>query len=215
MEKTKMKKILYILEKDYSIPKFSKESPYEALIGTILSQRTLDKTTEKVSRALFAVAKNPRQLSQLTESQIAKIIRPINFYKTKAKRIKQISDIIVTVLRGSIPQTREELMSLPGVGPKTADCVLSFSYGKRVIPIDTHVQVVSERLGISSEKDSYKKVQEKLNFIISENKRDSVNYLLVEHGKKICRKHMPRCSICKINRFCIYYKKIYNKSVVH
>jgi len=205
MNKKAMGKILKTLEKQYPMPNFSREKPYEALIGTVLSQRTLDQTTDRVSQALFKAADSPKALVKMTERQIARIIRPINFYKTKAKRLKQIANIIVKEYGGRIPRTREELMSLPGVGPKTADAVLSFSYGKQVIPIDTHVQVVSERIGISDEKDDYNKIQAKLNALVPERKRDSVNYLLVEHGKKICRKHLPKCGACVINKFCRYY----------
>lgn len=211
--KAVISKVFGILEREYpGFPKHYRENPYESLISTVLSQRTRDEVTDKVSRVLFRAARNPEEMAMLSLPQIRKIIKPINFYKTKAKRIHEISKILMRDYNGKVPKSREELLKLPGVGKKTADCVLSFAYGKRAIPIDTHVEVISKRLGIADEKDDYAKIQEKLYNLVPEGKRSMINFLFVEHGKKICTSFRPKHEKCIIKKYCRHYRMMKRSS---
>lgn len=205
-------KILDILDKEYpGFPSHYKEEPFRSLIGTVLSQRTRDEVTVKVSETLFKVANTPEKMEKISVSKIKELIKPINFYKTKARRIQKISRILARDYNGKVPKTREELMKLPGVGKKTADCVLSFSYGKQAIPIDTHVEVMAKRLGIADKKDGYDEIQEKLYSIVPIGKRNMINFLFVEHGKKVCTSFRPKHEKCAIRKYCIYYCSVAGK----
>lgn len=211
MKRNSMKMVIKILEKAYPVPNFGRSDPFINLIETVLSQRTLDNTTDRVSENLFSIADSPRKMSKLSEREIGRIIRPINFYRTKARRIKEIASIIQSTYGGVVPKSREELIKLPGVGPKTADIVMAYSYGKNVIAIDTHVEVITKRLGVAEEKDDYSAVQKKLAALVPKSKQREINYLFVEHGKKICKKHMPRCALCPIKKYCRYYSNLLKK----
>jgi len=123
------------------------KNQYKTLISTILSSRTKDEVTQKASLRLFKIAPNIEKLSALKESEIEKIIFPVGFYKVKAKNLIKLSRIIKTKFKGKIPETREHLMSLPGVGRKTANLVLNRAFDLPAIAVDTHVHKISNLLG--------------------------------------------------------------------
>jgi endonuclease-3 len=182
------------------------ESAFENLVGTIISQRTKDETTDKVATALLAWANTPQKMIKLGRAEIAKIIRSANYYKGKSKRILEISKILLKKYKGRVPRTREELMELPGVGSKTADIVLLYSYGEALVPVDTHVAVVAQRLGWTKSKEP-EKIREDLHALFSPSARKYVNILLVEFGKEICRAPVPHCYMCPIVKLCPYPNK--------
>ena len=195
-------KIIDELKKVYDISYFRRSDPFRVLIGTILSQRTKDEVTRSATDRLFMKAKTPKQMLKLSEEKIAKTIYPVGFYNQKAKRIREVSRIILEKYGGKVPRNRGELMKLPGVGPKTADCVLCFAYGDSVVPVDIHVLVLSKRLGIADQKDTPGKVREKLHELIPKEKRSIVNALFVEHGKVVCQTAKPKCDNCVIEKYC-------------
>lgn len=203
--------IIKILEHRYRIqlPEHVREDPFKILIGTILSQRTKDEITDKAYEALFRKYPSIQSLVNASVREIEKLIKPVGFYRIKARRIKQVSKIIIEKYSGVIPRSREELLKLPGVGDKTADIVLSFGYGLPEIAIDTHVETVVKRLGIADEEDGYMEIKKKLEEVTPVEKRSILNIIFVSFGKEICRKPKPRCSICPINRFCSYFHKTY------
>jgi endonuclease-3 len=207
--RTSVKKIMKILKKRYGRyynPRSSK--PYKTLIRAIISQRTKDETTDKVSKKLFKVASTPKKMASLGRPRIARIIRAANYYKTKSKRIHQISRMLVNDYRGKVPKTRKGLMELLGVGGKTADIVMLVSHKASVIPVDTHVAVISRRLGWTKEK-SAEKIRKDLHTLFPKGDRRYVNILLVEFGKDICTKHKPKCYRCPIENMCPYpYKNL-------
>ncbi|MFN3661018.1 MAG: endonuclease III domain-containing protein, partial [Brevinematales bacterium] len=123
----------------------SKGSPYQVLIATILSLRTKDETTREATKRLFAKANTPEDMLILSEEEIAHLIYPVGFYKTKAKRIREISKILLERYQGAVPDTIEELLMLPGVGRKTANLVITLGYNKPGICVDTHVHRISNR----------------------------------------------------------------------
>lgn len=200
--------ILSILESRYrlEIPQHVSEDPFRILIGTILSQRTKDEITDIAYERLFAKFPTIYSFANASTKEIEKLIKPVGFYRIKAKRIKQVARIILEKYDGRVPRDREELLKLPGVGDKTADIVLSIGYGLPEIAVDTHVETVAKRLGIADERDKYIDVKKKLEELTPIYKRRMINHLFVAFGKEICRKPRPKCTICPIRNFCNYYK---------
>lgn len=183
--------------------------PFKSLVMCVLSQNTSDKNSTKAYIGLLKKFKkiNLKILSRVKVREIKEAIKPGGLYNIKAKRIKQLSKIILEKYKGKVPDTREELLKLPGVGYKTADVVLCYGYGRPVIPVDTHVNTISKRLGIADEKDDLETVREKLHSIVPENKRAIVNHLFVEFGKEICQTRLPLCYKCPIVSLCPYEDK--------
>jgi len=204
----RIRKIIYILRKRYGY-EYKKSNPYRSLVTTILSQRTKDETTVVAAKRLFDVAKTPKEMVKLSEKKIAKLIYPVGFYEQKAKNIKTTSRILLEKYNGKVPHYRNLLMELLGVGGKTADIVLSFAFGENVIPVDVHVSVVSQRLGLTKQKDP-EKIKNDLEKIVPENLKKVVNYLFVEFGKEICQTRLPKCYICPVEKLCPYEKKNLN-----
>lgn len=199
-----VQKIIKILNEKYKIKPW-KEEPFKLLIGTILSQRTKDEKTSQAWKKLFSKAETPEKILKLSEKEIESLIKEVGFYRQKARRIKQVSKIILEKYKGKVPSSREELMNLPGVGPKTADVVLSYSFEKPVIAVDTHVATISKRLGWTKS-DNPEKIREDLHRIIPKKYRLLINSLFVEFGKEIC-KAKPKCYKCPILKFCKYKQK--------
>lgn len=203
MDRKTINIIISKLKKVYDISEYeNRGNPFQVLIGTVLSQRTKDEITWPANERLFKIIKKPEDFLRMKEEEIEKIIYPVGFYKQKAKRIKQISKELIEKYDGKVPNERKKLISLPGVGEKTADCVLCFSFGKDVIPVDIHVEIISKRLGIADWKDSPEIVRKKLHRLITKDKRKLINALFVEHGKNVCTTKKAYCNRCVIYREC-------------
>jgi len=194
-------RIVKALKKKYDWEREHSSDPFEVLISTVLSQRTKDANTEKASSALFSRFKTPRELANADIGRIEKLIRASGFYKVKAKRIKEISRIIVEKFGGKVPGRMDELLSLPGVGRKTANCVLVFAYRQPAIPVDTHVHRISNWLGVVRTKTPERTEVELMKKIPKRYWID-LNELLVTHGQNICLPRKPHCSICPIKKYC-------------
>lgn len=205
MDKLTLYKILSKLNKIYRI-KVRKDSPYRILIHGILSARTKDEITEKAEEKLIKKAKNAQELAKLSEKEIENLIYPVNYYRTKAKRLKKVAKVLISKYNGKVPENRKDLLSLPGVGNKIADLILLFGFGKAAIPIDTHVEKIVKRWKIVEEKANYEKIRERLNSLIREKDRRKVNQLLVEFGKEYCS-YLPKCYACPVENLCPYEKK--------
>lgn len=201
----RIERIVEILNRRYKI-KPRKEDPFRVLIGVVLSHRTKDDIGWPANNRLLARARNLNGFLKLSEKEIAKIIYPVGFYNQKAKRIKQICKILKEKYHGKVPKTREELMKLPGVGGKSADIVLLFSFGEHVVPVDTHVSVISRRWHLTKNKNP-EKIREDLHRIFKGKKRAIINNLLVEFGKKYCTARFPKCRICPVLKLCPYENK--------
>ncbi|MCH7968966.1 MAG: endonuclease III [Thaumarchaeota archaeon] len=181
------------------------EGPFSILIGTILSARTRDENTTKVMKNLLSHYKSPETLSSAKVKEVEKIIKPIGFYHVKAKRIIKVASIINSQYGGNVPDDFEKLIELPGVGRKTANCVLVYAFDKPAIPVDTHVHRISNRLGLvrtkapeDTEKELMKKIPKKYWL--------EINDTFVMYGQNICKPVSPMCDVCKIKRKCNYYK---------
>lgn len=138
-----------VFEKNYVLVPLEifKDDPFQSLVATMMSARTNDDTTVVAAQKLFSVAPTAEKLAALPVEEIAKLIYPVGFYKTKAKQLKEIAQTITTTFGGNVPQTREELVSLPGVGRKTANLVMNRAFGIPAIAVDTHVHRITNMLG--------------------------------------------------------------------
>lgn len=207
MEVVKILKILQKATKSFQKPlsqtiidEYEKD-PYLILISCLLSLRARDSMTIHVCRALFTKAKTPQEIISLPTSTLETILLPIGFYKNKAKTLKGVSQELIERFKGKVPSSREELMSLSGVGPKTAALVLGLAFDTPAICVDIHVHRISNRLGIIKTKtpEETEKVLEKL---IPKEYWIEWNMLLVMWGQNICVPISPKCSICTIRPYC-------------
>ncbi len=179
--------------------------PFSILIGTILSARTKDENTTKVIKMLFSKYKNSKQLANAKIKDVEKIIKSIGFYHVKAKRIIEVAKIIDSKYKGKVPDNLEELVELPGVGRKTANCVLVYAYEKPAIPVDIHVHRISNRLGLVKTKNPEETEQELMKKIQKKYWLD-INDTFVMYGQNICKPISPMCDVCKIKKSCKYFK---------
>ena len=179
--------------------------PFSILIGTILSARTKDENTTKVVKKLFSKYKNSKQLAAAKTKEVEKIIKSIGFYHVKAKRIIEVAKIITNQYKGKVPNNLEELVELPGVGRKTANCVLVYGFEIPAIPVDTHVHRISNRLGLVKTKTP-EETEEELAKSIPRKYWLEINDTFVMYGQNICKPISPMCDVCKIKKECQYYK---------
>src|SRR5687767_11771404 len=178
--------------------------PFKILIGTILSARSRDENTSKIVRKLFQKYKNVLELANADLNDIKSIIYSIGFYNTKSERIKQVSQIIVEKFHGIVPTEIEDLLALPGVGRKTANCVLVYAFNKPAIPVDIHVHRISNRLGIVDTK-TVKQTELELNKMVDRRLWTTVNNTFVMYGQNVCLPVKPICKKCNLKGICKYY----------
>lgn len=179
--------------------------PYKILIGTILSARTRDETTTNVIKMLFSKFKNPEELSRANLKEIKGLIQKIGFYNVKAARIKEVSKILVEKYNSKVPPNLEDLLSFPGVGRKTANCVLVYGFKKPAIPVDVHVHRISNRIGIVNTKKP-EDTEIVLQKSIDRKHWIAVNETFVVFGQNICLPIKPKCNVCRLTNLCKYYE---------
>ena len=180
--------------------------PFKILIGTILSARTRDEVTTAVIKALFSRFKNPDELSRANLSDIKKLIQKIGFYNVKASRLKEVSQLIIKKYNGKVPSNLNDLLTLPGVGRKTANCVLVYGFKKAAIPVDIHVHRISNRIGIVNTKNP-EETEDVLQRSIDKKYWIRVNETFVTFGQNICLPIKPKCNVCQLTKMCKYYSK--------
>ena len=178
-----------------------RNDPFKILISTILSARTRDSSTEEVTRNLFSRYKTPQDISSANIEILEKLVHKSGFYKVKAARIKEVSRIISEDYLGKVPVDFNELISLPGVGAKTANCVLVYAFNIPAIPVDTHVHRIPNRIGwIKTTKPE--QTEKRLKEIIPKSQWIRVNRLFVRFGQEICLPIRPKCDSCPLNAIC-------------
>ncbi|MDD5005013.1 MAG: endonuclease III [Candidatus Omnitrophica bacterium] len=175
--------------------------PFFVLISCILSLRTQDKTTHQASERLFQIADSPEDLIKIPLKKLERTIYPVGFYRVKARTLKTISQGLIQRFGGRVPDNLEDLLSLKGVGRKTANLVLTLGFSKLGICVDTHVHRISNRLGIVKTKTPFD-TEMNLRKILPRKFWIEYNDLLVAFGQNVCRPLSPLCSSCKISRFC-------------
>ena len=174
---------------------------FKILISCLLSLRTQDKNTEKVSKKLFAVADTPQKILKLSDKKLEKLIYSSGHYKKKAKTLKHVSKVLIEEYNGRVPDKKEELLKIKGIGPKTANIVLAFAYGQVVIPVDVNVHRVANRLGWVNTKNPEKTEIELMKILPKKYWRE-INSIFLLHGKNICVPISPKCSQCPVRRYC-------------
>lgn len=179
-------------------------NPFKILIGTILSARTRDENTTRVINELFARFQTPQDLASADIDEIKNIIHSIGFYNIKAERIKQVAQTIVEKFAGRVPSDIDELLELPGVGRKTANCVLVYAFNKPAIPVDIHVHRISNRLGIVNTRTP-EQTELELSETVDMSLWTKVNDTFVMYGQNICLPVRPNCAICDLKKTCKYY----------
>jgi endonuclease-3 len=196
--------IIKILQKEYPQAKIALNfsNPIELLVATILSAQCTDERVNKVTKELFKKYKTVDDYANADIKKFEQEIKPTGFYKMKAKNIINAAKIIKEKFNGKVPDTMEDLMSLPGVARKTANVVLSNAYGKvEGIVVDTHVRRLSYRIGLTKNTEP-NKIEQDLMKIVPKDKWFIFPYLLIDHGRKICSARKPLCEECVINKYC-------------
>jgi endonuclease III len=179
--------------------------PFKILIGTIMSARTRDENTTKVVNKLFARFKNVKELAEADIKEIKTIIHSIGFSNIKATRIKEVSQLILKKFNGEVPDDIERLLDLPGVGRKTANCVLVYGFNKPAIPVDIHVHRISNRLGLVNTKTP-EKTETELSRIVDRKYWLKVNNTFVMYGQNVCLPIKPNCKVCELKKICKFYQ---------
>jgi len=186
------------------------DDPFLALVSTVLSQNTNWRNTKTAYECLTSKFRTPRQIAGADEREIQKLIRPAGLHRIKSKRLRELARAICEryggnighVLKKPLAEARQELLSLPGVGYKTADVVLAFSAGRDVLPVDTHIFRISKRLGFAAPKDNHEKVRIKIEALVPVGRRGEAHMLLIQHGRRYCRAIRPLCVECPVSNYC-------------
>lgn len=213
MKDKKAAAILHILQQTVDMPNLAKSASnsFVTLIATIISQNTNDRNTERSFSYLskqFEI--KPEILANAETSQLEDCLRVGGLHKNKAKTIKQVSIIIAEKFHGSLDsilslpfeQSRNELINLPGIGPKTADVVLLFAAGQPTIPVDTHVNRVAKRLGFAPENGDYEAVRPSLHSLYEQSDYLDVHVMLIAFGRRYCKAIHPLCELCPVKIHC-------------
>ncbi len=199
--------IIDILRKEYPDVKgtaLNHSNPLELLVSTILSAQTTDKRVNIVTEKLFSRYKSTEDYANADIEELREIIGSVNFYRNKAKYIKESCKIMVEKYGGKVPDSMETLTGLPGVNRKTANVVLSNAFGKiEGIVVDTHVMRLSQRLGLAKEKNR-EKIEKELMNTFSKDKWFDLSNLLITHGRQVCKARNPACEKCILRERCKY-----------
>lgn len=179
----------------------TQRDPFRILIGCLLSLRTKDETTGPAADRLFALARSPATMGVLTSRQIERAIFPVGFYRTKARLIRRLCGELLERFGGKVPPDLDALLTLPGVGRKTANLVVTMAFGRPGICVDTHVHRIVNRLGFVRTKTP-EQTEWALRTKLPERHWIEINDLLVTFGQNICQPISPRCSVCPVRRAC-------------
>jgi endonuclease-3 len=183
-------------------------TPFELLVAVLLSAQATDVSVNAATRQLFPAAGTPQAMLALGEERLREYIQRIGLYQTKARHLVQTCRILVERHGGSVPQTREELEALPGVGHKTASVILNAAFGQPTIAVDTHVFRVANRTGIAPGKNVLE-VENKLLKVVPDEFRHDAHHWLILHGRYTCQARKPKCGACIINDLCEYKDKVF------
>ncbi|MCZ7356509.1 MAG: endonuclease III [Candidatus Methanoperedens sp.] len=193
--------IITRLKKRYHPGKFHSPDPFRVLITTVLSQRTRDEVTDRAAEKLFSKYSTYAALANADVKDIEELIREVGFYRVKTPRIKEIARIISNDLKGKVPDNIDALLKLPGVGRKTANCVIVYGFRRDAIAVDTHVHRISNRLGLVRTKTP-EETEQRLLEVLPREHWQYINELFVRFGQDICRPIGPKCGLCPIIELC-------------
>ncbi|MCK9443224.1 MAG: endonuclease III [Tissierellaceae bacterium] len=212
LSKKETKTVLEKLEKEFPDARAELDftNPFELLIATILSAQCTDVRVNIITKVLFEKFKTPEDYIKLSAEELGSIIKSCGLYKTKSQNILATCNILIDRYDGKIPDTMEDLITLPGVGRKTANVVLSNAFNVPAIAVDTHVFRVSNRIGIANSNNVLDTERDLMDNIERE-VWSKAHHLLIFHGRRICKARNPLCHICPVSEHCIYYKTEVNK----
>ena len=182
------------------------KSHFELLISVMLSAQATDVSVNKATANLYKVANTPKKMVSLGEEGLKKYLKTINFFNTKVKHILRACEILIDEHAGKVPDDREALEALPGVGRKTANVVLNTAFGHDTIAVDTHIFRVCNRTGLAPGKDVVEVEKNLLTVVPKQFKKDAHHWLIL-HGRYTCTARKPKCSDCLISNWCLYDKK--------
>ncbi len=204
--------VMDILEKTYPSAKAELDftNPLELLVATILSAQCTDVRVNKTTPVLFAKYKTARDYAEADLEELMEIIRPCGFYRTKANHLIGAGRVMEESFQGQVPRTMEEIMTLPGVGRKTANVVLSNAFGVPGIAVDTHVFRVSNRIGLCNT-DTPEKTEMALQKIIPKDRWSQSHHVLIFHGRRCCAARKPKCTVCPVSEQCLFWRKKQNE----
>lgn len=201
------KEVLNILKKEYPDAKceLNYETPFQLLVATILSAQTTDKKVNEVTKTLFKDYKDLDSFLTISQDELENRIKQIGLYRNKAKNLIMMFHQLKENFNGEVPKTMEEITSLSGAGRKTANVVLSNAFGVPSIAVDTHVFRVSNRIGLAHS-DNVLETEKQLQEELPKKEWSLAHHLLIFHGRRCCIARKPKCDICKINKYCDYFK---------
>ena len=188
--------------------------PFRVLVATVLSHRTKDRVTALASSRLFAKHPDARSLSRADVRIVSRLIKPVGFYRTKARRVKEIAKIILGQYKGKVPDSVDELLKLPSVGRKTANCVLVYGFRKPAIPVDTHVHRIFNRIGVVNTKTPEETEMELVRLVDRSDWLD-LNDVFVKFGQLVCKPIGPKCPTCPLKNRCKWYRTNYRKKALN
>ena len=174
---------------------------YTLLVSVVLSAQATDKSVNKATESLYKIVDTPQKMLELGEEGLIEYIKSIGLYKNKAKNVIALSKILIEKFNSEIPKTREDLMSLPGVGRKTANVILNVVYGEKTMPVDTHLLRISPRIGLSFG-ITPESIEKDLLKIIPDEYMQHAHHWLILHGRYVCTARNPKCSECLIKDIC-------------
>ena len=208
----KVDKILVYFDELFENPKcaLNFSSNYELLVAVVLSAQCTDARVNIVTKKLFNIANTPEKMLALGEEKLKEIIFPCGFYNNKSKAIIETSEDLINRFNSQVPSTLEELISLRGVGRKTANVVIANAFGGQTIAVDTHVHRVSIRLGLAKQTSSPFECEKSLLKIIPYNKRSKFHHQTIWFGRTICKAKKPECALCKLKDVCPHFESIQN-----
>lgn len=209
MKKSEATKMVEILRKTYPEAGCSLDfkTPFELVVAVMLSAQCTDERVNKTTPELFNRCRTIEDFANIDIDELERIIHPCGFYKNKAKNIKQCANQVLTKFGGKVPKTMEELMSLAGVGRKSANVIMLEVFGNaQGIAVDTHVKRISNLIGLSNEKEPIKIEQDLLKIFDKKDLKD-INHLLIWHGRNTCVARRPQCENCTIKQFCKHYEE--------
>lgn len=181
-------------------------TPFQMLVSVVLSAQCTDERVNKTTPSIFSKYSTPQDFADMDIELLEELIHPCGFYKTKAKNLKRTAQILVEKYDGIVPNNMEDLMSLPGVGRKSANVIMLEAFDlPQGIAVDTHCKRIANRLGFSSESDPVKIEQDLLKVIPKEYYKD-VNHIFIWHGRNVCTSQKPKCDSCKLQQYCKFYK---------
>ena len=215
MKKDEAIKILNILKQTYPDAKCSLDftTPFEMLVAVILSAQCTDDRVNKTTPGIFCKYSTPEDFVKMPLETLEELVHPCGFYKNKAKNIKLTAEKIVNEFNGNVPDNMDDLLSLPGVGRKTAKVVMLEAFGKpQGIAVDTHANRLSNRIGFS-DKDTPEKIEQDLLKLFPYEYLKDVNHILIYHGRATCTARSPKCENCSINSYCKYYKNLSKNTI--